>query len=86
MLEIKSAAFALMEGWEQLGAHVYIPRADRDYALEVGLRMLTLRRIVEASDDGLYRVNEDNRALLEYYANSIAHIVRATRDADRPIT
>lgn len=74
MLEIKSAAFALMEDWEQRGAHVYIPRTDRDYAIEVGLRMLLLRHIVEEVEDGLFRATAENRALLDYYANSISHV------------
>ena len=73
MLEIKSAAFGLMDEWERRGAHVYIPRADRDYAIEVGLRMLLLRHIVGEAEEGLYRINEDHRAVLDYYANSIVH-------------
>jgi glycerol-3-phosphate O-acyltransferase len=52
-LEIKSAAFALLREWEARGAHIYVPRHDQDYAIGVGLRMLTLRRIVEERD-GLY--------------------------------
>jgi len=28
------------------GAHVYVPRKDFDYAVNVGLRMLKLRRLV----------------------------------------
>ena len=74
MLEIKSAAFARIEDWEQRGVHVYIPRGDRDYAIGVGLRMLLLRHVVGEPEEGLFRVEADNRALLDYYANSIAHV------------
>ena len=35
-----------MDGVEAAGGHVYVPRTDRDYALTVGLRMLTLRGLV----------------------------------------
>jgi hypothetical protein len=33
----------LLREWEARGAHIYIPRHDQDYAIGVGLRMLTLR-------------------------------------------
>jgi glycerol-3-phosphate O-acyltransferase len=65
---------ALMDGVEAGGGHVYVPRTDRDYALTVGLRMLTLRGLVE-EQDGLFRVNPAELPILRYYANSIAHLV-----------
>jgi glycerol-3-phosphate O-acyltransferase len=71
-LEIKSAACALLAEWEARGAHIYIPRQDRDYAIGVGLRMLTLRHIVEERD-GLFRPLPENLPVLAYYANSVAH-------------
>ncbi len=71
-LEIKTAAGALLTAWEARGAHIYIPRQDRDYAIGVGLRMLTLRHAV-VEEDGLYRTVPENHALLAYYANSVGH-------------
>jgi glycerol-3-phosphate O-acyltransferase len=71
-LELKAEVGKIMERLELRGAHVYIPRRDLDYALTVGLRMLRLRRLVE-EHDGLYRALPGERALLAYYANSIAH-------------
>ena len=56
------------------GAHIHIPRADQDYAVEVGLRMLLLRHFVE-EENGLYRANPREEMLLRYYANSIAHLL-----------
>jgi glycerol-3-phosphate O-acyltransferase len=38
------------------------------------LRMLRLRHLV-AEVDGLYRVNADEIPLLDYYANSISHLL-----------
>ena len=72
-LELKAGVHDLMRRIEVLGAHVYVPRTDRDYALTVGLRMLTLRHLVH-EQDGLYRANPQELALLAYYANSIAHL------------
>ena len=60
------------------GAHIHIPRADQDYAVEVGLRMLPLRHLVE-EENGLYRANPREEILLRYYANSIAHLLSRTR-------
>ena len=69
-LELKSAAYDLIQLLEKRGAHLYVPRGDHDYAIGVGLRMLLLRRIVVA-EEGLYRANPDELALLAYYANAI---------------
>jgi len=71
-LEVKSRSFELMKVMEDNGAHIYIPREDRDYAVSAGLRMLTLRHLVKEKD-GLYRVNQTESNLLRYYANSIRH-------------
>ncbi len=75
-LELKSRIFALVTRLESQGAHVHIPRADRDYAVSTGLRMLQLRRLVETNDAGLFRADPGERLLLSYYANSIAHLLR----------
>jgi glycerol-3-phosphate O-acyltransferase len=74
--ELKSAVFGLIKQLEGQGAHVHIPRADRDYAVSSGLRMLILRHLVVANDEWLYRANPDERLLLSYYANSIAHLLK----------
>jgi len=72
-LELKAQVQALLERLQAAGAHVYIPRGDLDYALTVGLRMLTLRHLVEEKD-GLYAARPEELPLLAYYANSIAHL------------
>jgi len=74
-LELKSKVFDLMKQLEGSGSHVHIPREDRDYTLDTGIRMLKLRHILEINDDGLYRANLNEHLLLQYYANSIAHLV-----------
>ena len=73
-LELKAAVGELIEKLAAAGAHVYVPRRDQDYALTVGLRMLTLRRLVHESQ-GLYRANAAELPVLSYYANSIAHLL-----------
>lgn len=70
--EIKSAVVELLQRMNH--AHVHLPRDDKDYAVEVGLRHLLKRGIVHF-DDGQYRVPEGQRSALAYYANSIRHLV-----------
>ncbi|MGE5276704.1 MAG: 1-acyl-sn-glycerol-3-phosphate acyltransferase [Acidobacteriota bacterium] len=71
-LELKAAILRLIEDLERRGAHVYIPRADQGYAIDVGLRMLTLRRLVTQAD-GVFSPRREELPLLKYYANSITH-------------
>jgi glycerol-3-phosphate O-acyltransferase len=71
--DLKAAAHARMRELESRGAHIYIPRQDQDYAFTVGLRMLTLRRLV-VETDGLYSAGPDSGEVLAYYANAIAHL------------
>ncbi len=75
-LEWKSRASALMTHLEENGACLYIPRDSRSYALEAGLRMLTLRHLL-LQDGNRYRANAQDLEVLKYYANSIDHLLPA---------
>ena len=70
--ELKVAAQQILQELETRGAPIYIPRQDREYTILVGLRMLTLRHVV-IENEGLFSTAPEEKALLEYYANSIAH-------------
>ena len=72
--ELKSRVEQRIKSLETNGAHVYIPRQDLDYAITVGLRMLTLRHLVDEAD-GLYTARPAERHVLAYYANSIVHLL-----------
>ena len=73
LLDIKQRVSGLIGELESRGTYVHIPRADRDYAISVGLRMLTLRHLV-LEEDGSYRANPKELVLLKYYANDIVHL------------
>jgi glycerol-3-phosphate O-acyltransferase len=73
-IELKAEVEQFVEKLQTKGAHVYVPRKDLDYAITVGLRMLTLRRLVD-NKDGLYSARAEETAVLRYYANSIAHLI-----------
>jgi glycerol-3-phosphate O-acyltransferase len=74
-MELKSEVSRLVEKLEAKGAHVYVPRKDFDYAVNVGLRMLRQRRLV-GEREGLYYAQAEELPLLRYYANSIAHLLQ----------
>ncbi len=73
-IELKTEVERIVERLERSAARVYVPRRDLDYALDVGLRMLLMRHLVE-EEEGAYRASEKELPLLRYYANSIAHLV-----------
>jgi glycerol-3-phosphate O-acyltransferase len=70
--ELETEVAQLLDQLEAEGAHVYVPRKDLAYTLEVGLRMLMLRRMVQEKN-GVYSVVDKNMPVLRYYANSIVH-------------
>ncbi len=72
--EVKSRAAALAERLEEAGAHVYVPRRDREFAFTAGFQALRLRYLVEERD-GLYAAKASELPLLRYYANSIAQLL-----------
>lgn len=78
-LEIKARVQNLISELEQQGAHVYIPRHDRDYAITVGLRMLTLRHIV-LEEGNLFRIAPEEHAILQYYAHALTHFIPLTTE------
>ena len=84
-LELKGEVEILIRRLLARGAHIHIPRADQDYAVEVGLRMLLLRHFV-LEENGLYHANPREEILLRYYANSIAHLMRDTMAATSDAT
>jgi glycerol-3-phosphate O-acyltransferase len=81
--ELKGAVVELMRRLQGRGAHVHIPRQDQEYAVEVGLRMLTLRHLV-VEEAGVYRPNPKETALIAFYANAIAHLLSDGSDRVMP--
>ncbi len=73
---VTAAAHALLHDLDRAGAISYIPRADRDYAVNLGLETLKTRHLI-VEEDGLLRIANQNRAVLDYYANSIEHLLPA---------
>jgi glycerol-3-phosphate O-acyltransferase len=59
-------------------AHIHLPRGDLRYAVEVGLRNLRKRDLVQERD-GALTLQPDEREIVAYYANSIAHLFCSRR-------
>ncbi len=72
--ELRAGVHDLVRRLEARGARIYVPRHDWNYAVGAGLRMLTLRHLVDERD-GLYSARPGEEPLLRYYANSIAHLL-----------
>jgi len=72
-LDIKARCHALMAEFATTDAYVHLPLEDEDYAVEVGLRILSLRHMI-LEEDGQFTVSPKDRLLMTYYANSIAHL------------
>lgn len=71
--ELETAVQTRIDVLLAANAHVYIPRNDAAYFTSVGLRMLTLRRLVTLQGD-TYQVDKNQLDLLHYYANSIRQL------------
>jgi glycerol-3-phosphate O-acyltransferase len=82
-VELHARTQALQRRLSAVGAHVYVPRDDEDYAIEVGLRMLVQRRLVVEVDGGWAPV-EAERPLLRYYANAIGPLVQLATSPHAP--
>ena len=75
--EAKAAAAEVLEALARRPGGPDIPLSDRNEAAELGIELLLQRRMVTA-ENGVLRIREPRRRLLDYYANSIAHLLPAT--------
>ena len=73
MLSLKGRVDMMIDLLEKKGAHVHVPRRDRDYAVTAGLRMLVSRHLVDEDAAGFFRIAKGEERVIAYYANSIAH-------------
>ena len=76
LIELKANVLELLDRLESQGYRAYIPRGDYNYAVDVGVRMLTLRNILN-NDAGLFSAKPEETAIINYYANSIAHLFQS---------
>ncbi|MEM7212410.1 MAG: 1-acyl-sn-glycerol-3-phosphate acyltransferase [Pseudomonadota bacterium] len=73
LLDLKLRVAEELDTLHAAGAHSHVPRADLDYAVDVGLRMLLLREIALETEGGV-QVADGEEQVLQYYANAITHL------------
>ena len=74
--EARAAAFEILESLEARPGEPDIPRADWEPAVELGLQLLMQRHLVQTERDRL-TIPEPRRHFVDYYANSIRHLIPA---------
>jgi glycerol-3-phosphate O-acyltransferase len=80
-LELRARCLALLRRLETTGAYIHLPHRNEDYAVEVGVRILTLRHILQ-EQNGSYSIAAKDRGLVAYYANSISHLLTPEPQGD----
>lgn len=78
--EITKRALARAARLKAAGAHVYSPRRGAEAAIDEGLRLMTARGLVRREGGG-YRPVDARLALLQVYANAIAHLDQVSEKA-----
>jgi len=79
-LNLKVRATKLIEDLISIGAPVFLPNNDGDYALSQGIYVLLRRRVIEPTGDGRFNLVESKRKLLEYYCNTFSGSVDSVSD------
>lgn len=72
--DAESAAFRILESVEHRPGEPDIPRADWKLAVEQGIALLVQRKMVSAAN-GRLRVLAPRRDFVDYYANTIHHLL-----------
>ena len=80
--EVEIALSALVDMVPE--AHVHLPRNNRDYAAEVGLRHLAERNILIQTDN-TYVLNPTREQAIRFYANSIRHLLPSNNPKDSAV-
>lgn len=66
-------AKTLLGGFKE--GHVHLPRESADYAIEVGLRNLASRKLIDRTN-GLVSITQKGEDVVPYYAATISHLKR----------
>ena len=73
-LDIRNRAQMLMSELHEAGAHIAIQEGNEDHAIAEAFQTLLNRGLIREAGDGHYVANPADVPLLDYYANSIAHL------------
>ena len=73
--DVTRAAADLATDLTRAGAHVCVPEAEQQTALDGAFNNLLRRGLIVEPQKGAYAANREDVPLLERYANSIAHLM-----------
>ncbi|MDQ2069694.1 1-acyl-sn-glycerol-3-phosphate acyltransferase [Natronospira bacteriovora] len=73
--QLEQSYAAAIAALRERHAKAYVPRREAAYAVEIGLKMLRVRSLIQDDEDG-YRLLEEETPVLQYYANAIDHLMR----------
>ena len=74
--DIKSLANDLLESLSRLKSNMLIAKKDISFSLEQAIYILRKQKIISRGKNNDYYVEQSRKKLLEYYANSINHLVK----------
>ena len=74
-LDLKARVHRLIGAFESTGAHVYVPFGEESRAVNDGLQLLLKRRILLEDPPGRYKVNPEERKLLDFYVRPVNHLL-----------
>ena len=74
-LDLKARVHRLIGAFESTGAHVYVPFGEESRAVSDGLQLLLKRRILLEDPPGRYKVNPEERKLLDFYVRPVNHLL-----------
>lgn len=77
--EVERRSHALLKASLAAGAHVYLPGHNTNFGFDQALGGLLERGILEEFDGKRYRVATGKQIVIQFYANSIAHLLPDTR-------
>jgi glycerol-3-phosphate O-acyltransferase len=83
-IDLHARTQSLMRRLGAAGAHVYLPREDEAYAIEVGLRTLVQRRVLVERDGG-WVTAPGEEPVLRYYAAAISPLLAGSPPSGQPV-
>jgi glycerol-3-phosphate O-acyltransferase len=73
-LDLKLGVARVISDLKGAGGYIYLPRADEEYAVDVGLRLMKMRHMIN-DEAGALSIAKGQESVVQYYANSITHLL-----------
>ncbi|MDE0335496.1 MAG: hypothetical protein OXI64_11100, partial [Defluviicoccus sp.] len=74
-LDLTARVHRLIGAFQSTGSHVYVPFGEESLAVSDGLQLLLKRRILLEDPPGRYKINPEERKLLDFYVRPVNHLL-----------